>query len=265
MEGAAATESRFFFCVRRWLLDEDEDEDEEEEEEPVRRSSKRKPRKPAKKSKKPAAKLDSKVARQQQQQQQPIATTAPVVNLFDMDGSSPSQPAPAQPNGGGGGGAANILQSIFGDETPVAAAVTPSQPVQQVTRPAATTMTSTPSTAENKDFVIPVFNSHGVTIIFQCRTDASRPGQYRIRAVFTNSNAANVTDFDMKVAVPPWMKKVIKPAQSTTLAPGQPVYQFIQIMNNQLGSKASVMKIKLDFVVNGTKQSISPITINQFK
>mmetsp|Transcript_12682 Transcript_12682/g.18994 ORF Transcript_12682/g.18994 Transcript_12682/m.18994 type:complete len:844 (-) Transcript_12682:147-2678(-) len=214
--------------------DEEEDDDEEEEEEVVRR---RKP-KPTKKISVKERKVERKVERKAQS----VLPTP--------------QPKPSQAE------ATNILSSIFGEDSggsTVNGSASPSPAPVSTPTPV---VTSGP--APIKDFVMPVFDSQGIKIIFQCRTDPSKPGFYKIRAVFTNSNSAPITNFDMKVAVPPWMKKQIKPAASTTLLPNKPVYQFLQIINSS--AKKPMMKVKLDFVApNGQKVSLPPIKVTAFQ
>jgi len=191
-------------------------------------------------------------------------TTTPASQIGSLISPSPTQapaltattPAPSK----------NILSELFGGSptlltpTPtLAPALTPASPTI-ITPPTAIStpmVTSAPlvatQTATGSTF--PVFQKNGLTATFNVSHPAGQPQMYNITAIFLNTSPHPMTDFNLKAAVPKWLKLQISPATETVLPPNssRPVTQTIRLANTQHGQSPVLMKLRFEYTQQGSQ------------
>lgn len=112
-----------------------------------------------------------------------------------------------------------------------------------------------------------VFDARGVTITFSYAVSGGNTVTVTLRAA--NANGSDVSDFDFQAAVPPHIKKVMRPASSKTI----PAYtlvtspaairQELVLVNEEAGKKKTLLKAKVIFSLAG-EQVTEVVTINKF-
>eukprot|EP01116_Phalansterium_solitarium_P022013 TRINITY_DN7106_c0_g1_i1.p1 TRINITY_DN7106_c0_g1~~TRINITY_DN7106_c0_g1_i1.p1 ORF type:complete len:812 (+),score=368.44 TRINITY_DN7106_c0_g1_i1:73-2508(+) len=154
-------------------------------------------------------------------------------------GSSPAAaPAPAPtPSAGGLGG----LEALFGG------------PATPAPAPAPVPQAAPAGPRGPLNFV--AYQRNGITINFNVLTNPAQPNMHIVNATFVSSLPTAVQNFDFKAAVPKYVKLQVNPPTGTTLLPGAPVTQQVKLLNQEHGSKPLLMKLKLDYVVNGAPAS----------
>merc|ERR1712137_1144447 len=171
-------------------------------------------------------------------------------NLLDLLSSPAPSAAPTNtpaPTSSGGG----LLDLMGGGNNPVPSAYGSGGP------PAAISPTSSPAgsfgSANSGIPSITAFEKSGVKIQFAFM---KQPGQQHvtlINAIVTNATPTPLNNFTIQVAVPQYMKVQMGQTSGNLVPPnnsGQ-LTQQIKILNPMYGQQPTVMKLKLDFVVNG--------------
>ncbi|EGG18708.1 clathrin-adaptor gamma chain [Cavenderia fasciculata] len=189
--------------------------------------------------------LNSPAPQQQQQQQQ--SGTSNMSLLEDIFGPAPTAQSP--PFGSSNGNnrqqqpqqSASSLLGLMGDLTV--------SPQQQALQP------------QTQPFSCPAYNKHGLNINYECsKPQAEQPQMTLIVMQVSNSNSSPVTNLSVKAAVPPYLKIQLLPPSGTTVPPNDSgeVTQSVKILNTVHGQKPVLLRLKLDFTLNG--QTISEIT-----
>eukprot|EP00744_Colponema_vietnamica_P001407 GILI01002325.1.p1 GENE.GILI01002325.1~~GILI01002325.1.p1 ORF type:complete len:169 (+),score=64.36 GILI01002325.1:76-507(+) len=97
------------------------------------------------------------------------------------------------------------------------------------------------------------FDSRGVKIVFEFSKQPGQPDTTIVNAKFVNSTPATLSEFIFQAAVPKYLKLTMNPATSSVV-PGNSngqVTQKIIVQNSMQGEKPLLMKIKVDYNVNG--------------
>ena len=97
------------------------------------------------------------------------------------------------------------------------------------------------------------YNNHGLNISFSLEKDPANNQATKITASFVNSAAADCMDLSFQCAVPKFMTLGMNPPTSTTVPANRAgaVTQVINITNSMVGQKAAMIRVKLQFLVNG--------------
>mmetsp|Transcript_34751 Transcript_34751/g.54250 ORF Transcript_34751/g.54250 Transcript_34751/m.54250 type:complete len:298 (+) Transcript_34751:1-894(+) len=180
-------------------------------------------------------------------------------NLLDLLGSSEPSPSPAPAPSSGGG----LLDMLSGPSSTPAAYGSGNMPGSS---PAASGgnmgsfgSTGSPAAAAanmgsgNSIPPIVAFEKSGVKIVFAFMKQPGAPNVTMINAVATNGTPFPLNNFTMQVAVPQYMKIQMGQTSGNVVPPnnsGQ-VAQQMKIANTMYGQQPPVMKLKIDFVVNG--------------
>lgn len=182
----------------------------------------------------------------------PVA--APATDLMDLfGGGSTSTPAAASPP------AASVGFDIFG-LAPSPAAAAPSNSLSSMGDLFGSLPSASPSSAGSGLQTFPterVFDSNGLGITFAFTRQSSTPELLNVTAAFFNSTSTDFTNFDFQVAV---LKNVIltmSPATATTIPAGSNgvVTQQLKLNNTLHGKKKLLIRVKIDYKVNGVTQS----------
>lgn len=100
-----------------------------------------------------------------------------------------------------------------------------------------------------------VFDKHGLSITFNfSKPQPEDLSVTHITASFRNKQNAQISDLNLQIAVPKYMKLLLSPPSSTVVPPlysQGDVVQSIRITNSNHGQKPILMKIKVDFKING--------------
>jgi len=83
-----------------------------------------------------------------------------------------------------------------------------------------------------------VENDDGLIVTFDItKPQPANPQNTLITATFTNKSSVSLTDFDMKVAVPKYLKMMLTPATGTLIPPNRSVKvtQQIKLSNTMHG------------------------------
>jgi AP-1 complex subunit gamma-1 len=101
------------------------------------------------------------------------------------------------------------------------------------------------------------YSKNGILVVFEATKNIQQPQNTTLNAVYSNSNPFPINNFALQAAVPKYMKIQMTPASSNILPPSQSskVNQIIKINNSMHGQKPVLLRIKLDFVVNGNSVS----------
>ena len=97
------------------------------------------------------------------------------------------------------------------------------------------------------------YSKNGLTIQFACSKQDGNPSITIVDASFSNAQGTPMTGFGFQVAVPKYMKLQMSPASSDTLPPmsNGAVTQQFKLANSMHGQKPLVVKLKIDFTLNG--------------
>ena len=98
-----------------------------------------------------------------------------------------------------------------------------------------------------------VLTAGALQIVFTESRNTANPNVVTVAAAFNNSGSAEMTEFDMLVAVPPHIKRDLRPASSKTVPAHSvgAVTQSMTLTNEQFAEKATVIKVKVTYKVNG--------------
>eukprot|EP01122_Echinamoeba_exundans_P007695 TRINITY_DN2423_c0_g1_i1.p1 TRINITY_DN2423_c0_g1~~TRINITY_DN2423_c0_g1_i1.p1 ORF type:complete len:858 (-),score=269.36 TRINITY_DN2423_c0_g1_i1:65-2638(-) len=98
----------------------------------------------------------------------------------------------------------------------------------------------------------------GLSVVFEVSKPQPQNPQFTlIVATFTNRGSMSLTDFEMKCAVPNYLKLVLLPASNTLIAPNNSVKvtQQIKIANSAHGQKPVKLKLRFDYKVGGSPRT----------
>jgi len=74
-----------------------------------------------------------------------------------------------------------------------------------------------------------------------------------LNAIYTNTNPVPLNGFVLQAAVPKYLKIQMQPASGNVIPPNNQgkITQIVRIANSLQGQKPVVLRIKIDFNVNG--------------
>lgn len=101
------------------------------------------------------------------------------------------------------------------------------------------------------------FEKNGLKILFDIVKNIQYPNVTVVNISFLNSNPFPLVNFDLKVAVPKYLKLQVNPPTGNMIPPNNSgkVTQGIKLMNAEHGQKPVVVKIKIDYLINGAPVS----------
>jgi len=101
------------------------------------------------------------------------------------------------------------------------------------------------------------FEKNGLKVVFEPVKNAQFPNITVVNATFTNSGPAPLVNFDFKAAVPKYLKMQVNPPSGNLISPNNEgrVTQSLKLMNSEHGQKPLLLKIKIDYLVNGVPAS----------
>jgi AP-1 complex subunit gamma-1 len=160
--------------------------------------------------------------------------------------STPSN-APASTAASSNGGD-DLLAGLFGDSSPTApAASTAYGGLDDLFSSVAITP---PAAAANQFPPAVVWQGNGITVTFHYSRVDSNPKLLTVLAHFTSTVA--VSSFEFQVAVPKYLKLAMKtPSAKALLANGAAVTQGIDIENSMQGEKKIMVRVKINFTIDG--------------
>eukprot|EP01119_Soliformovum_irregulare_P017162 TRINITY_DN504_c0_g1_i1.p1 TRINITY_DN504_c0_g1~~TRINITY_DN504_c0_g1_i1.p1 ORF type:complete len:863 (+),score=300.63 TRINITY_DN504_c0_g1_i1:305-2590(+) len=185
----------------------------------------------------------------------PVAT-APSVSKGDalkdllgldlMGGPAPTTPVtPVTPVMGNPMGGLDSLMGLGGGDimspAPIISTPTPTMPTAPLNGPLP---------------AFTVYSKGGLTVTFEVVKNAQYPNITLINATFSNVQQAPLTEFDFKAAVPKYIKLQVNPPSSNVIGPnGGTVTQSFKLMNGNHGEKPLLLKVKMDYKINGAAAS----------
>jgi len=189
----------------------------------------------------------------------PIATSTPLTatvptqqtSLLDLDGLLGGPTTPSASSSGLG----SLLggPSISPSPTPLSGSTMPNLlgPTLMSTQFAGVPAPAQPLNGPLPTFV--GFQKNGLTAYFDVSKQASHPNMTMVNVSFANSNASPITNFEFKVAVPKYVKLQVNPASGNIVPPNNNgrVSQQLKLLNTSHGEKPPLLKIKLDYQLNG--------------
>jgi len=215
----------------------------------------------------------------------PPAASAPIdlLSMLDTSSSSTAAPPPAKPTTN----TVPDLMDLFGSSSSSTPATTSTAASSHAapfdlfgmssslpsTTPAASTATSTssssldlfgaPSSSSPSTTSTPagvqtfpsarVFDNGGLSITFNYSRPLSNPSELSVTASFNNSTPHEMSEFDFQVAVLKHLQLKMQPATATTIPPHSSgaVTQKLVLTNSMHGKKKIVIRIKVDYKING--------------
>eukprot|EP00026_Physarum_polycephalum_P002308 Phypoly_transcript_02314.p1 GENE.Phypoly_transcript_02314~~Phypoly_transcript_02314.p1 ORF type:complete len:848 (+),score=158.44 Phypoly_transcript_02314:117-2660(+) len=180
--------------------------------------------------------------------------TAPIDLMGELFGSGPTatpQPTAVAPN------SLNNLNDLLGGglstPTPTPNSFPTGTPANSGFAPPAA---GAGAGAQAGVVTVPGYNKNGINLIFEA---SKPPGQGQaqftnLNAVITNSNTFPIPKFTIQAAVPKYLQIKIASPSGEALAPsGGKITQNIKIANSMQGQKPILLKVKIDYVYNGTQ------------
>ncbi|RHY83679.1 hypothetical protein DYB35_002502 [Aphanomyces astaci] len=113
---------------------------------------------------------------------------------------------------------------------------------------------------------IRVYEKNGLTLdIDLSKPNSSDPSISHILCLFTNASAYQLDNFVFQAAFPKYIRLIMDPPSGSTIPAnlGGRVTQLAKIQNTNHGDKPVMMRIKLEFTINGTKIE-DMATVNAF-
>eukprot|EP00899_Mesostigma_viride_P002184 jgi/Mesvir1/11967/Mv00286-RA.1 len=146
---------------------------------------------------------------------------------------------PSQPMGVAGGG---MLGMMGGPMAPA-----PMAPLGGWNAPAAPMM----APAGFPPFI--AFQKNGLVVTFAATKDATNPQVTLITATYTNATPTPLTEYSFQAAVPKFMQLRLDPASGTVVPPNNigNITQTMHITNTMHGQKPLVMRLRIQYKVNG--------------
>eukprot|EP01132_Coremiostelium_polycephalum_P006798 gene6798-8434_t len=183
------------------------------------------------------------------QQSQPNNTMSLLEDIFGSgptpsSNSSPSmipqqgqqQPQQQQPTN------TNSLIDLMGDLT---TSTTPTSPPQQILQP----QVSVP-----QPFSFPAYQKNGVSLTYECSKPQPNNLQItQINMVATNTSSNTMTNFLIQAAIPQYLTIQLLPPSSTTLPANgtADITQTVKLFNKMHGKKPILIRLKVEYTVNG--------------
>jgi AP-1 complex subunit gamma-1 len=99
------------------------------------------------------------------------------------------------------------------------------------------------------------YTKNGINLIFEATKQPGQQQMTNLNAITTNSNPYPINNFVIQAAVPKYLKIQMIPPSGTVLAPNGKITQVVRIINSLQGQKPILLKVKIDYVMNG-----SPVT-----
>ncbi|EQC38880.1 hypothetical protein SDRG_03838 [Saprolegnia diclina VS20] len=184
--------------------------------------------------------------------------TAPAANLLDLDdifgGGAPTAPAPApapMPP------AVDLLADLFSapTPTPTPAPVASSAAADLLGMMAQSAQPEVAAVAPPGQH-IRAYEKNGLSMDMELsKPNPSDPSITYISCMFTNASAYQLDQFVLQAAFPKYIRLIMEPPSGTTVPAnmGGRLTQVAKIQNTNHGEKPIMMRIKLEFVINGTK------------
>lgn len=179
--------------------------------------------------------------------------------LSDILGVSASGPpaapmgAPAAPPPGAGGGMDSMLMDLLGSGPPaMAPTAMPSASPMDAMAGMMGGM-SMGGAAPGGFAPFQAYAKGGLTVTFAVTKDPNNASITSIEAKFTNANQVSIEGLNFQVAVPKYMKLQMSPASGTSVPAMNSgfVKQAFKVANSMHGQKPILLRIKLDFSING--------------
>ena len=95
--------------------------------------------------------------------------------------------------------------------------------------------------------------SDGIAVTFDISKPQPASPQFTlVNVTFSNSGAQPITDVELKLSLPKYLKMQLLPISSTSLAPfGGSATQQIKLANTAQGQKGLLMRLRLEYKING--------------
>ncbi|RQM29440.1 hypothetical protein B5M09_011172, partial [Aphanomyces astaci] len=163
------------------------------------------------------------------------AAAAPTIDLLaDLFSPAPATTASSAPSAVVPSSASSQLLDIFGGPPPAPIATAVQPPGQHIR----------------------VYEKNGLTLdIDLSKPNSSDPSISHILCLFTNASAYQLDNFVFQAAFPKYIRLIMDPPSGSTIPAnlGGRVTQLAKIQNTNHGDKPVMMRIKLEFTINGTK------------
>ena len=100
------------------------------------------------------------------------------------------------------------------------------------------------------------YEDETIKVDFNCnKPDLDNPQITNIDSTISNKSGALLTDVNVQAAVPKHLKLALQHPSGTTLQSGTIITQNLKVTNSMQGEKAITLRLKIDFSVNGAKQT----------
>ena len=171
--------------------------------------------------------------------------------LGDLLGGGP-EPAAAVPAPAAQPQADPLMDLLGGGGGLLATPATPGQAgdmLADMLAPAAPAAPALPTiTPHNKD---------GLVVEFSFEKDAAQPASTLIRARYTNVGGGQIANLVVQCAVPKYIQLKMEQASGSALAPGTgaEIRQMIAVTNTLQGQKPLMMRLKIEFALDGAPRS----------
>jgi len=101
---------------------------------------------------------------------------------------------------------------------------------------------------------VPGYNKNGINLVFEATKPPGQAQFTNLNAVITNSNTFPIPKFTIQAAVPKYLQiKIVSPSGEALAPGGGKITQNIKIANSLQGQKPILLKVKIDYVYNGTQ------------
>jgi len=176
-------------------------------------------------------------------------------NILELFSNTPS-PTTTINNSGG-------IFELFGSPTTTATPtptfstpiLTPMSPTLNANKPTATptspTLESTPTTESPSFGRITAVDKGGLLVILELLKQQSNPNVGIINLKATNATNVPFTEFIFQAAVPKYLKVQLGSPSGSVMNPGESITQQIKVINSLQGQKPVLMRIKVEYNVNG--------------
>lgn len=191
---------------------------------------------------------------------QPVAPRDPLIDILGLEPST-NLGTGTNPGTKTVGNDTDILGQIFGG-SPVNTNPNPGlgMPTGPVSQPLPDMMSllglggPSPVGAAPQFPSMPVWTGDGINITFDF--SKSSPQDILVTATYTNGNPFPINNFVLQAAVPKYINLALNPASSTLLPPNNmsKVTQTMQVQNTLQGQKPLLMKLRLEYSLNGQQK-----------
>jgi len=115
-----------------------------------------------------------------------------------------------------------------------------------------------PSSVQTTWQGVSIFKSQdGVSVIFDISKPQPTSPQFTlVNATFTNNGPSTITDLELKLSLPKYLKLQLLPLSNTTLSGfGGSSTQQIKLANTAQGEKPVMMRLRLEYKINGEQKA----------